>query len=321
MLVELGGGLKGTVGGGCGEAEVYELAVRMLERSIPEKGAVINVDLTEDPQEGGGKVCGGRFDVLLHLLEPADLPVLQEALESVRRGERVSWVTGLGGVRPGFWKSGQVQRFFDPVLRIQPAEELTESLLEEAEQVSFLEPLGCSRTLVIVGAGHIARPLCAMASLADYRVVVLDDRAEYAREEFFSNASSVLCGEYHELLPGLAEQPLTSVVLVTRGHRHDQECLRLIVERPLEYLGMIGSKRRIEAVFQELAEEGVSAGALQRVCAPIGLDIGARTPAEIACCILAEMIFRRRRPGAAGRNAAPRERNLRSFDIQAGNSL
>ncbi|MCA9778759.1 MAG: XdhC family protein [Candidatus Eremiobacteraeota bacterium] len=313
MVLDAAGGLRGTVGGGCGEAEVYELGQELL--ADPEAaGALLHVDLTEDPEEGGGKVCGGRFDVLLHKLQPeVEGALVNDVLERVARGETLEWVTEMGEARPGFWKQGLVQLPFHPKARVSRLTSPEVRLSEEPEGCLFSEPVGLARTLVVVGAGHIARPLCVMAAEAGYQVVVLDDRAEYADKKFFPAANRVESGPYQELLPELASGPLTSVVLVTRGHRHDQDCLRLIAEYELEYIGMIGSQRRVDAVFAELVEEGVSADALREVCAPIGLEIGAQTPAEIACCILAQMIKYRRRDGEKSRFPEDRKRNTKAL--------
>jgi xanthine dehydrogenase accessory factor len=313
MVLDVSGGLLGTVGGGCGEAEVYELAQQMLAEDDV-TGALLHVDLTEDPEEGGGKVCGGRFDVLLHKLRPGvEGALVEDVLRRTAEGESLEWVTDLREVRPGFWKQGEIRVDLVPVVTVRPLNQAEVRLVDEPESCRFTEPVGLARRLVIVGAGHIARPLCVMASVAGYQVVVLDDRAEYAQADYFPEAFRVECGEYRELLPELARGPLTSVVLVTRGHKHDQECLRLVAEFELEYIGMIGSQRRVDAVFAELVQEGVDARALKRVCAPIGLEIGAQTPAEIAVCILAQMIRDRREPRPGERGVADRKRHTRAL--------
>lgn len=314
MVVTSQGRLAGTVGGGCGEAEVYELSLALLQEPGA-RGHLLHIDLTEDPEEGGGKVCGGRFDVLLSKLstfdDKAELGRLMTALE---QGQCLTLRTDLGPARSGFWKEGLVSL---PVVPRWSADSLSGSdcrLEEGGHSTVFHEPLGLAHRLIIVGAGHIARPLSTMASLAGYQVVVLDDRQDYAQRVYFPQASQVLHGPYGELLPNLVAGVFTSVVLVTRGHRHDQECLRLVVDRPLAYLGMIGSKRRVEAVFHDLIAEGFEKESLARVCAPIGLEIGAHTPAEIAISILAEMIFRRRSTSSAGREPLARRRKIKVLD-------
>jgi xanthine dehydrogenase accessory factor len=167
---------------------------------------------------------------------------------------------------------------------------------DDGELRLFVEVQAKPPHLIIVGAGHIAVPMAEIASLCDFEVSVLDDRPMYANSERFPDADRVITGPFRDELRGLRESgrgldPDTYVVLVTRGHQHDVDCLVDLLDDPLAYIGMIGSQRRIQAVFQLLeSEEGIEPTRLDGVYAPIGLDIGARTPAEIAVCIMAEII-------------------------------
>lgn len=144
--------------------------------------------------------------------------------------------------------------------------------------------------LVVVGAGHIAVPLAAMGKMLDYEVVVIDDRTTFANKARFPTADHIIVGDYEESINNLDLTPSSFVVLVTRGHRHDVLSLRKVIQKPLGYIGMIGSRRRVFAVLKLLKDEGVSLEHIAKVHAPIGIDIGARTPAEISICILAEII-------------------------------
>lgn len=150
--------------------------------------------------------------------------------------------------------------------------------------------------LIIAGAGHIAAPLAAMAHLCEFTVTVLDDRAQYADPRRFPTADQVIAGPFAQELRRLrGDEPAfddnTYLVLVTRGHQYDVECLLEVLDDPVAYIGMIGSKRRIRAVYELLERErGIARAKLERVHAPIGLPIGAQTPAEIAVCIMAEII-------------------------------
>ncbi len=149
--------------------------------------------------------------------------------------------------------------------------------------------------LIIVGAGHIAQPLAQLGSLCDFQVTVLDDRPQFARPDRFPTADEVLAAPLRETMHQWAQEGRfdhdTYVVLVTRGHQHDVDCLLEILDAPLAYIGMIGSRRRVRAVFQLLSEEqGIPSEKFDRVYAPIGLDIQAHTPAEIAVAIMAEII-------------------------------
>jgi xanthine dehydrogenase accessory factor len=323
MLIDSSGALKGTIGGGCGEAEVYELARELLSPDPPAQGYLCHVDLTENPDDGGDKVCGGRFDVLLGRLDPRRHgELVASALTLLEMGEELCWQTTTDHHRPGSWKNGALEPQTVSArlsLSTKPADAPHWGLDEQGDH-QFSEPLGQSPRLVIVGAGHIARPLCRMAAEVGYRVAVLDDRPEYATAEMFPDAQDVVAGDYERQLPGLAGHPRTSVVLVTRGHKHDQDCLRLMAGRPLDYLGMIGSQRRIDAVYADLVKEGVDPEALRAVHAPVGLEIGARTPAEIAVSILAQMIKVRRRIGPQ-RLAPDRLRHQRSIDAKEARPL
>jgi xanthine dehydrogenase accessory factor len=158
----------------------------------------------------------------------------------------------------------------------------------------YLEVLARPPHLIVVGAGHIAAPLAQIASLLDFRVTVLDDRAEYATKERFPTADELLVGSYAPTLSSLPMGRDTFVVLVTRGHVHDQACLRLVLDREVTYIGMIGSRRRVRTVMEQLAAAGHDPRRLERVFAPVGLDIGAQSPAEIAVAILAEIVNIRR---------------------------
>ena len=148
--------------------------------------------------------------------------------------------------------------------------------------------------LVIFGAGHVAIPLCAMAATVGYAVTVVDDRARFATAERFPAARAVVVRDFVEAITSVGMTPWTNVVLVTRGHEHDETCLAHVAASPARYVGMIGSRRRVKVVYDRLRAVGVSPEALDRVHAPIGLDLGGRSPAEIALAILAEMVLIRR---------------------------
>ena len=150
--------------------------------------------------------------------------------------------------------------------------------------------------LIVVGAGHIAVPLAAMAKLCEFQVTVLDDRPQFANTARFPSADAVIAGPFRAELDRLRQGKAafdddTYIVLVTRGHQYDVESLLEVLDDPLAYIGMIGSRRRIRAVFELLEkEQGIPPSKFDRVYAPVGLNIGAITPAEIAVCILAEIV-------------------------------
>jgi xanthine dehydrogenase accessory factor len=165
----------------------------------------------------------------------------------------------------------------------------------------FVERVEPPAELVIVGAGHIAQPLAAIGKLLGWRVTVLDDRPDFARRDRFPGADHVIVADFADPFAGVPIHARTRLVLVTRGHRYDYDCLRKLAAMDAEpaYVGMIGSRRRVRAAFEQLAQEGLAAEWLARVHAPIGLHLGAETPAEIAVAIAAEMVLVER--GGTGR--------------------
>lgn len=159
----------------------------------------------------------------------------------------------------------------------------------------FFEVMPAPPKLIVVGAGHIAVPLVKIAKVLDFYVTVIDDRLLYANRERFPDADEVLVGDMAQMLKEMTLTPSCYIVLITRGHAYDEPCLRVIVGSQAKYIGMIGSRRRIKACFQRFRdEEKINAELLERVYAPIGLDIATETPAEIALSILGEVIKVRR---------------------------
>jgi len=148
--------------------------------------------------------------------------------------------------------------------------------------------------LLVVGGGHVGQQVAAAGALAGFEVWVLDDRPSFASPSRFPAARRVLCGPLVDELTALDPGPRHHVVLVTRGHTQDRACLLALAGAPVAYLGMIGSRTRVQAVRNALLAEGVPEAWLDRLRAPIGLDIGARTPGEIAIAVVAEVIAARR---------------------------
>lgn len=164
---------------------------------------------------------------------------------------------------------------------------------ERAAQI-LIEVIEAPATLLVVGAGHIGRSLAKIGAEAGFSVAVLDDRADYASTELIPEADRVICADFEEALDSFPISSNTYIVMVTRGHKQDELSLRATVTSPAAYVGMIGSRRRTAAVLQHLLEDGIPKEALDRVHTPIGLDIGAETPGEIAVSIVAEIIMARR---------------------------
>jgi len=164
----------------------------------------------------------------------------------------------------------------------------------------FFEVMPAPPKLIVVGAGHIAVPLVRLAKLLDFHVTVIDDRLLYANRDRFPDADEVLVGDMARTLKEMTITPSCYIVLITRGHAYDEPCLRVVLPSSARYIGMIGSRRRIKACFQRFRdEEKIAEELIEKVYAPIGLDIATETPAEIALSILAEVIKVRRGGEAA----------------------
>lgn len=181
------------------------------------------------------------------------------------------------------------------------------------ERSIYLEIHDPTPELIIVGAGHIAQPLCAIGDLLGFRVQVLDDRPEFAVNERFPQAHRVVRVDFAAPFDQISLGVASHVVLVTRGHKYDFECLRrlLSVEPAPSYIGMIGSRRRVRATFAQLFDEGVSRERLKAVRAPLGLDLGAQSPSEIAVAVGAELVQTWR--GGTGQPLSQRERILERY--------
>ena len=159
----------------------------------------------------------------------------------------------------------------------------------------YVEPVLPVPRVVIFGAGHISTHVSKVATVAGFRSWIVDDRAIYANETRFPEAEQVLADSFEESFLEIKPDENTYLVIVTRGHNQDEDVLRWAVTTEARYIGMIGSKRKVHTIFRKLESEGVSPDRLEEVHAPIGLDIGAVVPEEIAVAIVAEMVNDRRR--------------------------
>ncbi len=162
----------------------------------------------------------------------------------------------------------------------------------------FVEPILATPTLYLFGGGHVSLYVSKVANIAGFDMVVIDDREAFANKQRFPEASEVHAGPWEETFPKLKTNDFSYLLITTRGHKGDFTCLRWAVMTPARYIGMIGSKRKLIEIYKILESEGVPPDRLDRVHSPVGLDIGALTPEEIAVAVVAEMI-------AVRRNATP----------------
>ncbi len=159
---------------------------------------------------------------------------------------------------------------------------------------SLIEPYFPEPHLIVLGGGHIAKPLVEFGSKVGFLVTVVDDRPMFAYKSRFPDAEKVICENFNNCFTGLNLNEASFVVIVTRGHRNDMDCLKQVLNYKTAYTGMIGSKRRVKIVKEQLLNEGYPGELINKVNAPIGLEIGAITPEEIAISIIAQVISYRR---------------------------
>ena len=228
LLVREDGSMLGTIGGGCVEAEVWNVAREVMESERPRH---MNFNLGQDAAYDNGLICGGQLNV-------------------------------------------------------------------------FIEPVVPQPKAYIFGAGHISKSLSKVATLAGFSIAIVDNRDTFANRERFPDADDIYAEEYEDVFPKLPIRDTSYVIIVTRGHRDDMRVLRWAVSTPAKYISMIGSKRKVIGVVKELEKEGIPRDAFERIFAPMGFDIGAITPEEIAISVVAEMIAVRRAPESEWRTVS-----------------
>jgi xanthine dehydrogenase accessory factor len=226
------------------------------------------------------------------------IPSYESAKLLVREDGSIVGTIGGGCVEAEVWNAAR------EAIRTEQPRRLTFNLGQDAAYDNglicggqldvFVEPVLPIPHAFIFGAGHISKSLSQVATLAGFATVVVDNRETFANRERFPEAAAVHAGEYEEVFPQLAINETSYVIIVTRGHRDDMRVLKLALSTPARYLAMIGSKRKVLNVIRELEKEGAERGALEKIHAPMGLDIGAISPEEIAISVTAEMIAVRR---------------------------
>jgi len=277
MLVGPSGRLEGTVGGGCVEADVIEAATEARARGPIIRTHHLNADLAGDL----GLSCGGTVHIVVEPL--VSDAVYVQALEEAARGESGTLTTGLD------WSAGPVKRFAAGAIEPRAA---TAAL--SPDQRTLIERLAPPPRVIVFGAGHVGRAVALAAYAAGFRVVVVDDRPEFADAGAYPAEVAVRAGSVSDALAALPVQADDAIVIATRGHRHDAVVLERVAASAAGYVGLLGSRRKQAVVTHALQRAGVPIEALQRVRVPVGLPIGAVTPEEIAVSIVAELIAWRR---------------------------
>ncbi|HKB65878.1 MAG TPA: XdhC/CoxI family protein [Pyrinomonadaceae bacterium] len=197
-------------------------------------------------------------------------------------------------------------------MRVFQVKEFAPALTDWSDAKILFERIQAEPRLVICGAGHVGASLAKLAGLIGYATILIDDREEFVTRQNFpeTNIELVAAEDWSQAVAtAVANGHGVSVAIVTRGHSEDEQCLRAVIPIDVDYIGLIGSKRRTNIVLRRLSDDGVDSARLQKVHAPIGLDIGAVTPEEVALAIMAEIVAARRGGKGGQLSAWRREKN------------
>lgn len=318
MLITDSGSVAGTVGGGSGEALVMREALLAITRRKP---ANIRINMTNDVAADEGMVCGGEMEVFIDIINQGDSAAREiygQLLESIKTGRSGVLFTIISDREMAQALVGKKMFISNEKTASEHLPDDIKGLIKSiyskekgctgpetvkctAGRLELLaEPVSFPAELLILGGGHIAVPLARMADILGYRYKIVDDRPEFADRERFPGAGEVICQNFEKALKDIDIGPNTSVVIVTRGHTHDRLCLKWALQKQALYIGMIGSRRKVKGVLDGLRDEGAVEESLKSVYSPVGLDIGAETPEEIALSIISEIVAVRR--GGEGRS-------------------
>ena len=317
-LVKKDGKAIGSIGGGCVEADVWQEARKVIEKG---EGSILHFKLTSEQLAEGGLICGGNIDIFLEPLREDSLNIYREVLKIKQQGgagilATVISVDGASHKREGvkvFIKAsgektgslfmgeeleGRILKEAERLLRVKKIEVMTVSSAETAHPWKkleiLLEPIFSEPTVYIFGAGHISQQLVPLVKKVHFKVVVIDDREIFANRERFPEADEIIVSDFERSSERITIDNTSYIVIVTRGHLYDGLILEKAVKTDAHYIGMIGSKKKIQTLYQNLLKKGVPKEALDKVHAPIGLDIHSETPEEIAVSIVAQLILKRR---------------------------
>jgi xanthine dehydrogenase accessory factor len=310
FLIRPDGSFSGTIGGGKLEAEVLQAAPQVFSRR---QNSLLFFRLQGEEVAETEMLCGGEVDVFLEMISPRNAvhqQLFHVLAERTPKLHRILVATHLdlegdadSGASKFIFFEPQSGGFFPdpPPAWIGPLWNRLPGLLDSdqptlsgsgpgGEPHIYWECWTPPATLFLFGAGHVSRPLCHLAKLVGFRVVVVDDREEFPTPDRFPEADELLVRSFDLEGDDFSLVPEAYVAIITRGHLHDHQLLRQALKKPLRYLGMIGSRRKTELIFQALRREGFAEALIETIHAPIGLTINAQTPEEIAVSIVAELI-------------------------------
>jgi len=307
LLIRKDGSGVGTLGGGCVEGDIW-FAAREIMR---DHGGSEYRDyyLNEDIAARDGLVCGGTMYFLIDpVWEPREFSsIAQEIVNAYDGGNSVALATlaksgtwggtvgaklfirGDGSLQGTLGRAELDQLAVETAKRLAPYGKCEHVLTNDGTEL-FVEAYTSPATIVLMGGGHIAKALAPLAKMLEFRLFVLDDRREFANKERFPEAEEVAVADYVYGLDNFPITTNTAIIIATRGHNFDDLALEAAARSPAGYVGLVGSQRKVILIYEELLKRGVSLERIREIHSPIGLDIRARTPAEIAISIMAEVI-------------------------------
>lgn len=300
MIVWGDGAICGTVGGGLLEAQVMSRALDLFKSGVM---GLLSFDLGGDPAAGVDMICGGRVTVLLELLQPSgeELELWRVASQVMDRGDRAVIVSELCGDSVTLKRylvskhcpviGGRLPAIFEKALVHAGRNDRAVRIVTMETHRFLIEPIFGGGRVLLFGAGHVSQQVASLLQQVDFGCIVIDDRPEFANWQRFPTADEIIVlNSFHDAMDNVAIDQNSYLVIVTRGHRHDETVLAQALKTRAGYIGMIGSRRKRDAIYDNLRRQGVGQTDLDRVHCPIGLPIRAETPAEIAVSILAQLI-------------------------------
>ncbi len=301
MAVRADGRFSGTVGGGQGERAALEAAAAAF---ASKRSSLLDVRMLGDRAEGEDMICGGVSSMLVEYASGPDLETYRKAAALLAAGRRIVLARALSEAPDGTLRVA-LSAFGEDGTPIEgstppaapgaafPRGPAARSFYDESSRTYF-QVEDPEEKLLILGAGHVGTTLAGFASRLGFSVTVVDERPEFADQSRFPAGTAIRCGGFVENIEAFPFDGATSAVVVTPGHLKDIDCVRAVFAREFRYLGMIGSSRKTAMVLERLRADGFPSALIDRLHAPIGLDIGAETPQEISVSVLAEMISVRR---------------------------
>lgn len=309
LLVRKDGSGIGTLGGGCVEGDIWFAASQLMKRGG--NAQYREYQLNEDLAADDGLVCGGTMYFLIDpVYKPQEYLQYAKEIDAAYRGEGAVAIANLikpppnsnlplGGkmfIRENGHSEGTLgDRLIDDAAKEKAFELMVhgknEYVTTDNETEYFVEAFTTPPQIVICGGGHVSKSIAAHAKPLGFRLFITDDREEFANNQRFPEADMIVPKKPEEALKDLPINPNTFIIVATRGHKFDNVALAAAANTPARYVGLLGSKRKTILIYEDLVRMGISIERLREIRSPIGLDISARTPEEIAISIISEILM------------------------------